>query len=32
MCNGGEIMNDFSNSIKKINDQLLAFINRYEIF
>ena len=24
-------MNDFSNSIKKINDQLLAFINRYEI-
>ena len=31
MCNGGEIMNDFSNSIKKINDQLLAFINRYEI-
>ena len=24
-------MNDYSSSIKKINDQLLAFINRYEV-
>lgn len=31
MQTGGDIMGDYSSSIKKLNDELLAFINRYEI-
>jgi len=31
MQTGGDIMSNYSSSIKKLNDDLLAFINRYEI-